>query len=147
MKYVFHLKKFYPLLPSMIQTNFSSLSVTTSYHVWMEGVLVAQRVILIIPYFKVTNIKNHFGKFFQAEEHTAPLILLMGTSFSLTSKSTRRRPSFGNLSRDRSCEAAGVEASHAFYAVGQSRASRRASVRCTPARARPLWCGGPRRAD
>ena len=38
----------------------------------MEGVLVAQRVILIIPYFKLTNMKNHFGKFFQAEEHTAP---------------------------------------------------------------------------
>ena len=38
----------------------------------MEGVLVAQRVILIIPYFKLTNIKNHLGKYFQAEEHTAP---------------------------------------------------------------------------
>ena len=72
MKRLFHLKKFYPLLPSMIQTNFSSLSVTNSCHAWMEGVLVAQRVILIIPYFKLTNMKNNFGKFFQAEEHTAP---------------------------------------------------------------------------
>ena len=38
----------------------------------MRGVLVAQRVILISPYFKLTNMKNHLGESFQAEEQTAP---------------------------------------------------------------------------